>query len=197
MSFFSNLLSRRAAATLVLGSAALVPPSAAAADVAVEGACENADARPADISVGDYAAALQCEVNVTRREYGRDDLVLQTQLRRAASWHAEDMEEQRYFSHTSADGDRYADRLDAVHFIPSSNRWRAGENLAAGEGGAGTPAAITDAWMRSPEHRVNLLDSGYSMVGIGVARGMPTEGEWNPDAMTITMDLGWRAPRRR
>lgn len=197
MGFFSTLFRRRAA-TLVLGSAALVPPSPAVADTAAaEGACENADATPAEISVDAYAAALKCEVNATRREYGRDDLVLQTALRRAASRHSDDMEEQRYFSHTSANGDTFADRLDAAHFIPRSNRWRAGENLAAGQGHAGTAAAITEAWMRSPEHRVNLLDSGYSMVGIGVARGMPTGGEWNGDAMTITMDLGWRAPRRR
>jgi uncharacterized protein YkwD len=102
------------------------------------------------------------------------------------------MVEKDYFSHTAADGDTLSDRLDQANFIPSSDRWRAGENLAAGRGAMGSAEEIVDGWMNSREHRINLLDPGFSLVGIGVSRGWPGNGVSDTDAFTITMDLGWR-----
>jgi uncharacterized protein YkwD len=181
---------RRRVAIVVIGSATLIlaPPAWAA--------CPGADAQPEQISVTDYAVALLCEVNEERSAYGRPPLVLQGNLIRAAVAHSADMVAQQYFSHTSPDGEMYADRLVAAGFIPSSNRWRAGENLAAGDAAEATPAAIAAAWMNSAEHRVNLLDSGYTMAGIGVSRGYPIPGYDQANALTITLDLGWRRRSR-
>jgi uncharacterized protein YkwD len=102
------------------------------------------------------------------------------------------MADKNYFSHVSADGDRLTDRLDQANFIPRSDRWRAGENLAAGRGHAGSPEEIVSGWMQSRDHRINLLDPGFTMVGIAVARGWPEPGYSDDDALTIAMDLGWR-----
>lgn len=170
---------------------ALAAPAALAA-------CPHADAEPHEISVGDYADALLCVVNETRREWGRAAVEPQRNLARAGEWQARDMVDERYFSHTSSDGSTLADRLDKAHFIPRSNRFRAGENLAAGHAREGTPAAIVSGWMQSREHRVNLLDDGFTMAGIGLARGWPATGGWEEDAMTVALELGWRtfAPRR-
>jgi uncharacterized protein YkwD len=174
-------------AVIVVGGASLAGVPAAAAD------CPGSDSKPDEISVSDYATSLVCVVNEQRRQWGRPQLVVQRNLRRAASWHASDMVDGRYFSHTEQDGTTFVDRLDRANFIPRSGRWRAGENLAAGRGRAGTPAAIASAWMRSREHRYNMLDPGFTMIGVGVARGWPGPGD--PDnAMTVDMDLGWRAP---
>ena len=159
---------------------------------AADSSCPRADARPDNISVDDYAASLFCVANETRREWGRPILVRQRNLRRAADWQSDDMVENDYFSHTSADGDTLSDRLDQANFIPSSDRWRAGENLAAGRGAMGSAQEIVDGWMNSREHRINLLDPGFSLVGIGVSRGWPGDGVGDSDAFTITMDLGWR-----
>lgn len=164
---------------------ALATP-AAAAD------CPNQDAEPDEVSVTDYADALFCVVNQTRREWGRDALEPQRNLARAGEWHATDMAEERYFSHTSPDGSTLWDRLDKANFIPRSNRFRAGENLAAGHADEGTPGAIVSGWMRSREHRVNLLDDGFTMAGIGLARGWPQAGGWEHDVMTVALELGWR-----
>jgi uncharacterized protein YkwD len=176
-----------------IGVLALAPRGYAAASD-----CPNANARPDQVSVTDYATSLLCVVNETRREWGRGDLADQRNLRRAAGWQAEDMVEHDYFSHTSSDGDTLLDRLDQANFIPRSDRWRAGENLAAGRGDAGTPAAIVSGWMNSREHRVNLLDDGFTVVGIAVSRGWPVPGGGDDDSLTIAMDLGWRTfvPRR-
>jgi uncharacterized protein YkwD len=41
-----------------------------------------------------------------------------------------------------------------------------GENLAWGEGAAGGPDAIVQAWLASPEHRRNLLSPSFRRVGV-------------------------------
>ena len=159
---------------------------------AADSGCAGATREPDEISVTDYASSLLCVVNETRREWGRASLSTQRNLRRAADWQSDDMVEKDYFSHTAADGDTLTDRLDQANFIPSSDRWRAGENLAAGRGQAGSPEEIVSGWMNSRDHRINLLDPGFTMVGIGVSRGWPGPGTSDNDALTIAMDLGWR-----
>jgi hypothetical protein len=46
--------------------------------------------------------------------------------------------------------------------------------------------------MRSREHRINLLDPGFDLVGIAASRGWPGPGTTDQDSLTIAMDLGWR-----
>ena len=178
--------------TLIPAVAALVLAQPAAASN-----CPGADANPDQISVSDYRSSLLCVMNETRQEWGRSELVPQRNLRRAAEWQADDMVAEQYFSHTASDGDTLSDRLDQANFIPSSARWRAGENLAAGEGSMGSPAAIVSGWMNSRDHRRNLLDSAYTLAGIGVTRGWPGPGHSENTSITIGLDLGWRALSRR
>ena len=179
-------------ALVVAAAALLAAAPAAAAD------CPNADARPGEISVTDYSTALLCVVNATRGDWGRPELAPQRNLQAAASWHASDMADNDYFAHAEPDGGTFADRLLRAHFIPEdSDRWAAGENLAAGEGGSGTPQRIVAGWVGSREHRLNLLDPDFTMVGIGVARGWPTPADYGSDAVTIDLSLGWRLARRR
>jgi uncharacterized protein YkwD len=179
---------RTASVALVCSAALAVPARAGAAD----SDCPDANATPDQVSVADYSRSLLCVVNETRADWGRGPLTAQRNLERAAGWQAGDMAEKDYFSHTSADGDTLADRLDKANFIPSSGRWEAGENLAAGHDTGGTPAAIVSGWMRSREHRINLLDPGFDLVGIAASRGWPGPGTTDQDSLTIAMDLGWR-----
>lgn len=185
-----SIILRKWLAALAVSGASLYAAPVAAAD------CPNADARPDDISVTDYAASLVCLVNEQRADWDRSPLDLQRNLARAAGWHAADMVQDDYFAHTAPDGQTYADRLDQANFIPNSDRWRAAENLAAGDGADGTPASIVDGWMQSKGHRINLLDPTYTMVGIGVARGWPSANYPQNEAITIDMDLGWRVVGR-
>jgi uncharacterized protein YkwD len=97
-----------------------------------------------------------------------------------------------YFAHSEPDGDTLLDRLERARYIPRSERWAAGENLAAGNASEGTPAAIVGGWMNSAGHRSNLLDPDFTGAGIGVARGWPAAGTDRTDAITITLDMGWR-----
>jgi uncharacterized protein YkwD len=61
-----------------------------------------------------------------------------------------------------------------------------GENLAWGEGSAGSAAAIVQAWLDSPEHRRNLLSPSFRRVGLGRITG---EFAGFPDAAVITTDF--------
>lgn len=175
--------------TAVVCASALAFPAQGDAD---DSNCPNADATPDQVSVSQYSNSLLCVVNETRREWNRGSLSTQRNLRRAAGWQSDDMTQKNYFSHTSPDGETLADRLDQAHFIPSSDRWEAGENLAAGHDQGGTPAAIVSGWMQSREHRINLLDPGFNLVGIAASRGWPGSGVSDNNSLTVTMDLGWR-----
>src|SRR4051794_39295853 len=183
-----------------LGSLALVSLAAlvlASGAHAADADCPNADAQPDQISVTTYADSLLCVVNETRLEWGREPLDPQRNLRRSAAWQADDMTANDYFSHTQLGGKTLADRLDQANFIPSSERWDAGENLAAGHGNEGTPGAIVSGWMNSREHRINLLDPGFTVVGVAASRGWPGSAYPDEDSLTIAMDLGWRSSTAR
>jgi hypothetical protein len=57
--------------------------------------------------------------------------------------------------------------------LAGANARKSGENLARFRG---TPEATlaqdaVTGWMNSPGHRANLLDGGFTHIGIGVARG--------------------------
>ena len=67
-----------------------------------------------------------------------------------------------YFSHTGSDGSTFDSRISATGY---SYRM-AGENIAAG---AATAEAVMELWMNSPGHRANILNCGYTQIGVGYA----------------------------
>jgi uncharacterized protein YkwD len=88
-------------------------------------------------------------------------------LGRAAQKHSEDMSAAGVMSHTTPDG--------AVHYTPGTTfdaRIRAegysyrsaGENIAWGYP---SPEAVVSAWLASPGHCRNIMNSGYSEIGLG------------------------------
>ena len=133
------------------------------------GVVSAADACPVESD-----AALVCEINLERRAYERPPLAVQVDLAQAAKQQASDMARLGFFSHVTPSGRTMVDRLRSVGYLTrDAGPWWAGEVLAWGTGALGTPAAIVDAWMRSPGHRRVLLGRVYREVGVGVARGTP------------------------
>ncbi len=78
----------------------------------------------------------------------------------AARGHSQDMCKRGYFSHTSPDGKGVTQRLQTAGAKFSS----AGENIARGfwKGGG-----VHQRWMKSPNHRDNMLNPAWSRIGIG------------------------------
>ncbi len=84
------------------------------------------------------------------------------QLEQAAQTHAEDMKKRRYFSHTSADGASFSDRIDRAGYD-----WKAvGENIAKGYP---TAKSVVAGWRNSKDHCPNLMNSKFQDMGVGKA----------------------------
>jgi uncharacterized protein YkwD len=118
---------------------------------------------PAATQAGD---ARQTEVldlvNKERAQAGCKPLRFDSRLAAAATAHSEDMAKRGYFEHDNPDGTSPADRIEAIGYKWSSE----GENIAAGYDSA---EKVMDAWMHSEGHRENILNCGFTDIGIGVA----------------------------
>ena len=83
-------------------------------------------------------------------------------LEKVAAQHAADMAANDYFSHTGHDGTTPAQRVTRAGY-----RWRmAGENIAAGQL---SPEGAVAGWIKSPGHCENLMNNGYTEMGVAAA----------------------------
>lgn len=91
----------------------------------------------------------------------------------AADAHSLDMASHNFFSHTGSNGSTEADRVSAAGY----GYWMLGENIAAGQGSVGE---VMDAWLASPAHCVNLMNSGFKDVGLAcrAAAGSQYQRYW-------------------
>lgn len=113
-----------------------------------------------NISINDLLA----DTNEKRQVAGVGSLKINDQLNAAAAAKAADMFAHQYWAHTSPLG------KDPWTFISASGYTYvfAGENLARDFGDS---RGVVDAWMNSPSHRDNLLNSRYQDVGFAVVNG--------------------------
>jgi uncharacterized protein YkwD len=83
-------------------------------------------------------------------------------LERAAASYASDMADHNYFSHTGRDGSTSAQRVTRAGYPYRIT----GENIAAGQG---SPEEAVDGWLGSPTHCANLMNGGFTEMGVAVA----------------------------
>ncbi len=85
-------------------------------------------------------------------------------LKAAAQKKVDDMVANRYFAHTSPSG------VSPWYWFQEAgyNFAIAGENLAVDFSESND---VTSAWLASPEHRANILNAGFTEIGIASARG--------------------------
>ena len=97
-----------------------------------------------------------------------------------------------YFDHASPDGAAFWRRVRRFYGTRRYRVWVVGENLMWGSPGL-SGRAVLAAWLRSPEHRANLLSPDWREIGIAaehVARG---PGLYRARPTTIvTADFGAR-----
>jgi uncharacterized protein YkwD len=156
----------------------------------VASSCANADADPTNTPEPVVRAATLCLLNAERANAGLTQLTENGRLRAAARAHARDMVKRVYFSHDSPNGSTFVQRISRAHYVAPGYHWTAGENLAWGGGGLGTPRVIVREWMNSDEHRANILRAKFREVGIGIVLGAPTPGA--EDAATYATEYGAR-----
>jgi len=102
--------------------------------------------------------------NQERAKQGLKPLTANWELSRVARYKSEDMRDKNYFDHTSP---TYGSPFDMMKKFGISYK-TAGENIAAGQQ---TPEEVVKAWMNSPGHRANILNSTYTQIGVGYAKG--------------------------
>lgn len=107
-----------------------------------------------------YEAEVVRLVNQRRAEHGLKPLTQDWQLSRVARYKSQDMNDLGYFSHTSP---TYGSPFQMMKSFGISYR-TAGENIAKGYA---SPEAVVNAWMNSPGHRANILNSTYTHIGVG------------------------------
>jgi hypothetical protein len=107
---------------------------------------------------------LQNSVNQTRELAGLKPLVENAKLDQAAQMKAENMVLNNYFAHTSPQG------LSPWHWFSQAgyNYKFAGENLAVGFFNS---SEVYQAWLNSPEHKANIVNTHYTEVGTAVLAG--------------------------
>jgi uncharacterized protein YkwD len=86
-------------------------------------------------------------------------------LRHAAKYHARNMLRYGFFRHDDVFGQSPVDRV-ARFGHRGAFRW-IGENIAVGNW---SPTDTCRAWMASAEHRSNILNAHFTMIGVGFAR---------------------------
>ncbi|MBR0350996.1 MAG: SH3 domain-containing protein [Clostridia bacterium] len=102
-------------------------------------------------------------INQQRANNGLPALKIDNELQRVARIKAQDMVDKNYFSHNSP---TYGSPFDMMKSFKISYK-TAGENIA---GNNNNSSAVT-AWMNSPGHKANILNSSFNYTGVGVVNG--------------------------
>jgi uncharacterized protein YkwD len=147
--------------------------------------CQNTEARPEAGNVAAVDAATLCLVNQVRARDGELPLKPNADLQEAASEHSREMVSDDYFAHVSPNGVTPLERVQGTGYVPNEqDGYTVGENIAWGTLQLATPAAIVAAWVASPEHLANILDSSYRDTAVGVAPQAPSSmSNGNPGAV--------------
>lgn len=102
-------------------------------------------------------------LNEHRAELGLSELELSKKLTQAAEWMAQDLSETKSQSHTDSLGRNSQKRLKDFGYDAQG-----GENIAFA-GGTGEQAFT--AWLNSPQHKLNMENPLWKVVGIGRVQG--------------------------
>lgn len=108
-----------------------------------------------------YSQQVLYLVNIERANYGLSALVLNDDLSYVANFKANEMQTLGYIDHISP---VYGEPYQMLKYFGITFSACA-ENIAVGHT---TPAMVVSAWMNSDGHRVNILNSKYTKLGIGL-----------------------------
>lgn len=153
--------------------------------------CENTGLTPEPSNLGLVRAAVVCLVNHVRAQNGETPLRLSAPLTAAAEGHSRELVSVNYFAHVSPAGETPVGRIREMGYIPGpSVGYVIGENLAWGTYSLSTPAAIVAAWVASPGHLANILESQYSETGVGVTPQVPSALAGGAAGATYAQEFG-------
>ncbi|HTW40990.1 MAG TPA: CAP domain-containing protein [Solirubrobacteraceae bacterium] len=179
------------AASTAPSAQASITAHAAAIAAVLATPCQNTEVTPEAGNLALVRAAVLCLINRKRAENGESPLQLNAQLEQAAEGHCQELIADDYFAHVSPTGETPVDRIRETGYIPNSNvGYVIGENLAWGTYQLSTPQAIVAAWIASPGHLANILESQYTETGIGVTPAVPASLGGGAPGATYAQEFG-------
>ncbi|MBX0354971.1 CAP domain-containing protein [Bacillus toyonensis] len=121
-----------------------------------------AEQKPAEEakSLSEFEQRVVELTNAERTKQGLPALKIDTELSKVARVKSEDMQKNNYFDHNSP---TYGSPFDMMKKFGISYT-SAGENIAQGQR---TPEEVVQAWMNSAGHRANILNNGFTHIGVG------------------------------
>lgn len=153
--------------------------------------CQNTSLTPTPANLPIVRAAVLCLINTERAQHGEPPLQANRRLEAAAESHGREMLAVDYFDHVSPSGITPVDRVREAGYIPNSEvGYVVGENLAWGTLSLSTPEAIVNAWIASPEHLANILESKYRDTGIDVRPEVPKSLSEGVEGGLYTQEFG-------
>jgi uncharacterized protein YkwD len=143
--------------------------------------------------VTELQSALLAQINGFRAAHGLTRLKISGALTGAADGHSTQMARLGYFSHNSANGQSFSQRVARVYSPRGFRSWTVGENLVWGGPEIGAVRAFR-LWLSSPPHRANLMDPRWREIGLGAVHSTSAPGVYRGGAATIvTADFGARS----
>ena len=137
--------------------------------------------------------ALLGQINSFRSAHGLVRLTASDPLTGVADRHSSQMAKLGFFSHDSANGQSFTQRLKQAYSPRGFRSWTVGENLVWGGPDIGAARAFK-LWLSSPPHRANLLNARWREIGLGAVHSTSAPGVYGGGAATIvTADFGARS----
>lgn len=114
------------------------------------------------LGIEDYQKIILKEVNIEREKNHLKPLKIDSRLNKIAVIKAKDMAKDKKMSHISKKFGATFNLIkkENIHFT------KAAENIASGHK---TPEFVVERWLKSKEHRKNILGKDYRFIGIGKA----------------------------
>jgi uncharacterized protein YkwD len=164
----------------VLVAAALLVPAAAAAP------------RHRAVALTPLESGVLVDINAFRRAHHLTPLKLNAKLGQAAMQHTREMAADGYFAHESHDGALFWKRIQSFYGSSPWRYWSVGENLLWSSPDV-TASKALQMWLKSPEHRANLMNPHWREIGVAAVHVDDAPGVYNGLAVTIvTTDFGVR-----
>lgn len=156
------------AVAALIGLAVAPPAGAATLKPLLAPVAECPGATETDAAPIVQERAMRCLTDFARQRAGLGRLGDDSELDRSASHKAHDILRCDSFSHYAC-GHDFTYWLRRVGYL-HARCWRAGENIAVGNGSIGSARSIFNQWLHSAVHRQNILGR-YAQIGVGLKVG--------------------------
>jgi uncharacterized protein YkwD len=132
------------------------------------------------------------DINTLRTQHHLARLRFSARLTTAARAHSQQMADDGYFAHESADGSAFWKRVQRFYESSQWRFWSVGENLLWSSRDIDSGGALR-LWWASPEHRKNLLNPVWREVGVSAVHVAQAPGVYGGrDVTIVTTDFGVR-----